>query len=135
MKKIIVLNSEYTALIKSLESSTSIHIRDNQIRKSMTVPHSGFGLFGSQIITGTLQPKETKTVVQLCSRPPIVVIAILAVLIGACLVFAVLTIFGKCTPLFCLALSLFTAIRVLLTIWEAKACLAAFVQCLTRETT
>ena len=133
MKKIIVLNSEYAALIKSLESSTGIHIRGNQIRKSMTVPHSGFGLFGSQIITGTLQPKETKTVVQLCSHPPIVVSVILAVLIGACFVFAVLTIFGKCAPLFCLLLSLFTGIRILLTIWEVKTCLADFAQYLMRK--
>ncbi len=133
MKKTIVLNTEYAALIKLLEASTDVHICGNQLRKSMAVPHSGFGLFGQQTITGTLQQKETKTVVQLCARPPIAVTAILAVLIGACFVFAVLTIFGKCAPLFCLLLSLFTGIRILLTIWEVKTCLADFAQYLMRK--
>ena len=135
VKKTVVLNIKCETLMKSLEMSGNIRIYGNQICKTMTVPHSGFGLFGPQIITGTLQPQNDKTEIQLRVRPSIAEMVFLAVFISGSLISAVLMLFEKCAPLFCLMVTLLTVVRLCISMWERQTCLSMFVQNLTRKYT
>ena len=91
-----------------------------------TVPHSGFGMFGTQVIHGSIE--ETPVGVRLHARVFPSVSELLKNLLFLALTIYTLTLFclGKATPLFCFFLSAFTCLSVAFTMWQMKKCLENF---------
>ena len=133
MKNRIDLNASYEALMMLLISTNNICVHGNKISAVRTVPHSGFGLFGPQIITGKVYQIDGGTEIYLHARPSIARIIFLSILICGSFVSLVLVLLNRCTPIFCLLITLFTIVRIIITVWETMTCLAQFSRSLSEK--
>lgn len=133
MKNKVVLDTPYEEAMKSLNKLEGLRVHGDKIRSAVTVRHIGFGLFGPQIITGEVYRAGDTAEICLRVRPSIVRSLLLAVLCIGSMISVALTLAGYCAPIFCLLLALFTVIRIVITAWEMKTCLARFSQNLEKK--
>ncbi len=112
-----------------------MRVHGNKLRTVMTVPHSGFGIFGPQIITGKGYPAEGATEIDLHARPSIAKIILLCALLCGSLISVVLLLLKKCSPIFCLLITVLAMIRLLIAAWETRTCLTQFSRRLTEKFT
>ena len=101
-------------------------VSEQKFSLAATVPHSGFGSFGTQVIRGSIE--EAPGGVRLHARvfPSVSELGKNLLFLGVTIYALTLLCLGKATPLFCSLIAAFTCLSACFTLWQMAECLKNF---------